>query len=74
MDPSRTPVLVGQGQITQREPDPEKALAPLDLTAAAARSAADDSGAGARLLESLDTVVVLRKFVDSFRSAAREQR
>ena len=65
MDPSRTPVLVGAGQITQREPDPAKALAPMDLTAAAARAAATDSGAGARLLETLDTLVVLRSFSDT---------
>jgi acetyl-CoA C-acetyltransferase len=65
MDPSRIPVLVGAGQITQREPDPAKALAPMDLTAAAARAAGADSGAGARLLESLDTLVVLRSFSDT---------
>lgn len=65
MDPSRTPVLVGAGQITQREPDPAKALGPMDLTVAAARAAATDSGAGTRLLESLDTLVVLRSFSDT---------
>ena len=32
----RQPVLVGVGQITQREPDPSAALGPLDLMAAAA--------------------------------------
>lgn len=65
MDESRIPVLIGAGQITQREPDPAKALSPIDLTAAAAKSAAEDAGAGSALLESLDTVVVLRSFSDT---------
>ncbi|MGZ0190287.1 MAG: acetyl-CoA acetyltransferase, partial [Alphaproteobacteria bacterium] len=65
MDANRTPVLVGAGQITQREPDPAKALSPMDLTAAAARAAAEDSGAGQALLEALDTIVLLRSFSDT---------
>ena len=35
MDESRIPILVGSGQITQREADPLKALSPMELTAAA---------------------------------------
>ena len=58
----RMPVLVGCGQISQREPDPRAALSPLDLMAAAARAAADDSGAGPALLQALDSVVVIRQF------------
>lgn len=65
MDESRMPVLVGCGQITQREPDPAAALSPLDLTAAAARRAAEDAGPGDRLLQALDTIVVLRSFSDT---------
>src|SRR5690606_13394500 len=65
MDESRTPILVGAGQITQREPDPAKALSPMDLTAAAAKSAAEDAGPGGRLLAMLDTIVVLRSFSDT---------
>ena len=37
MDETKTPILVGSGQITQREPDVERALSPIDLTAAAVR-------------------------------------
>jgi acetyl-CoA C-acetyltransferase len=63
MDPARTPVLIGAGQVTQREPDFGRA--PLDLTADAARfaaaDAAGDAGA-ARLLDCLDTIVVIRSF------------
>ena len=35
MDESRVPVLIGSGQITQKEPDPALGLSPIDLTAAA---------------------------------------
>ncbi len=65
MDKSRIPVLVGAGQITQREPDPVKARSPIDLTAAAVKAAAVDAGAGARLIGALDTVVVVRAFADT---------
>ncbi|MFV0294642.1 MAG: acetyl-CoA acetyltransferase [Hyphomicrobiaceae bacterium] len=65
VDESRIPVLVGAGQVTQREPDPKAAMGPMDLTAAACRNAAEDSGAGQALLEALDTVVVMRSFSDT---------
>jgi len=65
MNAERTPILVGCGQITQREPDPHGALSPLDLTAAAATKAAQDAGAGQRLIQALDTVVVIRSFSDT---------
>ena len=65
MDESRVPVLVGSGQITQREPDPSRGLPPIDLTASAVYKAADDSGAGRTLLKALDTIVVVRSFSDT---------
>jgi acetyl-CoA C-acetyltransferase len=65
MDESRTPILVGCGQVTQREPDPLAALSPMDLTAAAVRKAAEDAGAGQALLGALDTIVLLRAFSDT---------
>jgi acetyl-CoA C-acetyltransferase len=37
----------------------------IELTADAARKAAEDTGAGTRLLESLDTIVILRSFSDT---------
>jgi acetyl-CoA C-acetyltransferase len=61
----RTPILVGCGQITQREADPMRAGSPMELTAEASRLAAEDSGAGQALLNDLDTVVVLRSFSDT---------
>jgi acetyl-CoA C-acetyltransferase len=65
MDHNRIPVLIGCGQITQREADPKVALGPMDLTAAAARKAAEDAGAGDALLTALDSIVVIRSFSDT---------
>jgi acetyl-CoA C-acetyltransferase len=65
MDESRMPIMVGCGQVTQREPDPKAALSPMDLTAAAVRKAAEDSGAGQALLGTLDTIILLRAFSDT---------
>jgi len=65
MDESRTPILVGCGQVTQREPDPLAAMSPMDLTATAVKKAAEDSGAGQALLGALDTIVLLRAFSDT---------
>ena len=65
MDDATTPVLIGAGQVTQREPDPKMAKAPLDLIAAAGHAAAEDAGPAAKLLEALDAIVLLRSFSDS---------
>jgi acetyl-CoA C-acetyltransferase len=65
MDETRIPVLVGSGQITQREPDPLKAMSPIDLTAAASREAAKDTGSEQKVLEALDTIVQIRSFSDT---------
>lgn len=65
MDDARTPILVGAGQITQREPDPAKAMKPIDLIAEAGRAAAEDSGAGKSILAALDVIVQLRAFADT---------
>ena len=65
MDERHIPILVGSGQITQREPDPRVALSAMDLTAAAARKAAEDAHGGKALLRALDTIVVLRSFSDT---------
>lgn len=61
----RTPILVGCGQITQREPDPKRAKSAMALAADAARAAANDAGVGEPLVQALDTIVVLRAFADT---------
>jgi len=65
MDRGRIPVLIGAGQITQREADPARARSPVELTADAARLAGEDAGAGQGLLAALDTIVVIRSFSDT---------
>ncbi len=65
MDERKTPILVGCGQLTQREDDPDAALSPMDLTEAAARRAAGDTGAGDAVLAALDTVLAIRSFSDT---------
>ena len=65
MDDRQVPILVGSGQITQRERDPRVALGAMDLTAAAARKAAEDAHGGEALLRALDAIVVLRSFSDT---------
>ena len=65
MDESRIPILVGCGQITQKEDDPNEALSPIELTAKACFKAAKDSDVGEILLNKLDTIVLIRSFSDT---------
>src|SRR5688500_8552182 len=60
LDP-RLPVVVGVGQLLRRpEPEDVPTLAePADMMVEALRLAADDSGAGAKLLERADSVRVV---------------
>jgi acetyl-CoA C-acetyltransferase len=55
----RRPVLIGSGQLVQRDVAPAEAPSPLDLLERAARTAADVGGAGARALRQLDAVAVV---------------
>ena len=65
MDESRIPILVGCGQITQKEEDPNEALSPIELTAKACFEAAKDTGLGELFLNKLDTIVLIRSFSDT---------
>ena len=62
MTDPRTPILVGVGQLTQRDVEPARALEPVAMMAAAARAAADDAGAGERLLHAVDRVAAVNVF------------
>ena len=53
-DDDRTPVVVGVGQVLQRDAERAQARGPLELMAEAARRAADDAGGGRRLLSAVD--------------------
>jgi acetyl-CoA C-acetyltransferase len=59
MGEDRTPILVGAGQLTQRDVEPSAALEPLAMMAETARRAAVDAGADARLLAKVDTIGVV---------------
>jgi len=53
---TRTPVIVGVGEITHREKDPALGLEPLVLMAQALRAAATDAGIAVTSIDSLDVV------------------
>ena len=55
----RTPVLIGAGQLTQRDVEPAAAKEPLAMMTDVAHRADANAGAHARLLEQLDTVAVV---------------
>ena len=59
MDPARTPVLVGVGQVQQRIDDPTRAAEPLDLMQDAVRLAGEDTGR-AEVLAAADVVYVIQ--------------
>jgi acetyl-CoA C-acetyltransferase len=65
LDSFRTPVIAAVGQITDIETPPDRACSPLDLMVDAARAAASDSGTGASLLASIDSLMVIRSFSDT---------
>ncbi len=65
MDEHRIPVLVGCAQLTQREADPVAALAPMELTAKVSRLAAADAGQSQKLIDLIDTIVMIRSFSDT---------
>ena len=71
MPDDRTPILIGAGQLTQREVDPAAAKEPVDMMAETARRAAVDAGADARLLARLDSVQVVNLISWPYRNAPR---
>ena len=54
----RTPVLIGAGQLTQRDVEPAEAKEPLAMMVEVARRAAADAGVNASVLQRLDSVAV----------------
>jgi acetyl-CoA C-acetyltransferase len=70
IDP-RTPVIVGVGQFTERIDDPGyRGMSSVELAAAAAAAALDDTGVPAAAARAIDTVVGLRQFEISGRGMA----
>jgi acetyl-CoA C-acetyltransferase len=67
----RTPILIGAGQLTQRDVEPAEALEPVAMMEAVARSAADDAGVGAKALARLDALAVVNVFCWPYANAPR---
>lgn len=67
----RTPIVVGVGQLTQRDVEPALALEPVALMASAARIAAADAGAGERLLRTVDRLAVVNVLSFPYGNAPR---
>ena len=60
---SRTPVLVGVGQFTERIDDPDyRGMSSVELATAAAQAALDDTGVPAAVAGAVDTAVGIRQF------------
>ncbi|MFQ5479383.1 MAG: acetyl-CoA acetyltransferase [Candidatus Binatia bacterium] len=71
MSDDLTPILVGAGQFTQRDVEPDQALEPVDMMAEASRRAAMDAGTTPRsnILESVDSVSVVNILGWNYRNA-----
>lgn len=69
MDLDRIPVLVGVGQVTEKEPDLERLSSPVDLMEQATWKALADAGIGRERLADLDVLAVVRSFQESTRNS-----
>ena len=71
MSDDRTPILVGAGQLTQRDVEPREALEPLAMMAEVARRACEDARVGVGLLERVDDLRVVNIFCWAYGNAPR---
>ncbi|MBT4160421.1 MAG: acetyl-CoA acetyltransferase, partial [Gammaproteobacteria bacterium] len=69
MDESRMPVLVGVGQVTERDYDTESS-SPLELMEQAVWRASDDAGIPRASLADLDTLAIVKSFREPTRNSA----
>ena len=67
----RTPVLIGAGQLTQRDVEPAEAKEPLAMMVEVARRAAADAGAQRAPARRLDSVAVVNILELALRQCAR---
>ncbi len=70
MSDSRTPIIVGVGQRTNRVETPDQTLEPLELMALCAEGAAED--AGAALLPSIDSITVVNLISHAYADPAAQ--
>lgn len=59
MSDANTPVIVGTGQLVDRDADIDRHIEPLDMLTRVAKDAAEDAGGDSRLLEKLDTLALV---------------
>ncbi len=59
MNEDHTPIIVGTGQLVDREASVERHIEPLDMLVRVAKSAADDAGLTQKDLESIDTLALV---------------
>ena len=64
-----TPVLIGVGQVMEKEPDLEQASSPLDLNEQAIYRAVADAGLAKGKLAELDNLVVVKSFREPTRNS-----
>ena len=64
----RTPILIGVGQVTEKDPAIEEASSPLDLMEQATTVASEDAGISRANLASLSTLVVVKSFREPMRN------
>lgn len=69
MNLDHMPVLVGVGQITEKEDDLDRLSSPVDLMEQATWKALDDAGIARERLADLDELVVVRCFQESTRNS-----
>jgi len=63
------PVIIGVGQVTEKDPDLDSASSPLDLMESATSQAAEDAGITRRQLEELGVLVVVKSFREPTRNS-----
>ncbi len=71
MSDDRIPILIGAGQLTQRDVDPAAAKEPLRMMIDTAHQAAEDAGADVNLLRQVDTVAVVNMLAWHYHNAPR---
>ena len=71
MADDRAPVLIGAGQLVQRDADPREALDPITMVERVARDAAEDARAGERVLRELDTIALVNLGVGHMQNPPR---
>lgn len=67
---ARTPVLIGVGQITEKQADLERVSSPMDLMEQATWAACEDAGIGRERLAEVDTLAVVRSFREPMANSA----